>query len=41
MDDFLPSPPPIADSAPPAEHKLVPGEHTGQQAMLEFENGQV
>jgi energy-coupling factor transporter ATP-binding protein EcfA2 len=41
MDDFLPSPPPVADSAPPAEHKLVPGEHTGQQAMLEFENGQV
>jgi type IV secretory pathway TraG/TraD family ATPase VirD4 len=41
MDDFLPSPPPAADSAPPAEHKLVPGEHTGQQAMLEFENGQI
>jgi type IV secretory pathway TraG/TraD family ATPase VirD4 len=41
MDDFLPSPPPAADSARPAEQKLVPGEHTGQQAMLEFENGQV
>jgi hypothetical protein len=40
MDDFLPSPPPAADSAPPAEHKLVPGEHTGQQALLEFD-GQV
>jgi hypothetical protein len=40
MDDFLPSPPPVADSAPPAEHKLVPGEHTGQQALLEFD-GQV
>jgi type IV secretory pathway TraG/TraD family ATPase VirD4 len=40
MDDFLPSPPPVADSTPPAEHKLVPGEHTGQQALLEFD-GQV
>jgi hypothetical protein len=41
MDDFLPSPPHVSDSAPPAEHKLVPGEHTGQQALLEFGNGQV
>jgi energy-coupling factor transporter ATP-binding protein EcfA2 len=41
MDDFLPSPPPAANSAPPTENKLVPGEHSGQQASLEFENGQV
>ena len=41
MDDFLPSPPPVTDNEPPAEYKLVPGEHNEQQASLEFDNGQV
>jgi type IV secretory pathway TraG/TraD family ATPase VirD4 len=41
MDDFLPSRVPPGDSAPPKEHKLIPGETIEQQAMLEFGNGQV
>jgi hypothetical protein len=41
MDDFLPSRVPPGDSAPPEEHKLIPGESAEQQAMLEFGNGQV
>jgi hypothetical protein len=41
MDDFLPSHLPTGDSAPPGVHKLVPGENTEQQAVLEFGNGQV
>jgi hypothetical protein len=41
MDDFLPSPPPVADSEPLAEHKLVPEEYSERQTSLEFGNGQV
>jgi type IV secretory pathway TraG/TraD family ATPase VirD4 len=41
MDDFLPSRVPAGDTAPPGEHKLVPGENTEEQAALEFGNGQV
>ena len=41
MDDFLPSPPPVTESEPPAEFKLVPGEHNEQQASLEFGDSQV
>ena len=41
MDDFLPSPPPAADSEPLAEHKLVPEDFSERQVPLEFGNGQV
>ena len=41
MDDFLPAPLPMTDNGSTGEHKLVPGEHTEQQATLEFGNGQV
>lgn len=41
MDDFLPPPPPLVDTEPETEHKLVPGEITEKQAALEFGNGEV
>jgi hypothetical protein len=41
MDDFLPVPPPVTDGAATGEHKLVPGEHTAEQATLEFGHDEV
>lgn len=41
MDDFLPSPPPIASNESTGEQKLVPGEQIKAQASLEFGHGEV
>jgi hypothetical protein len=41
MDDFLPVPPPVADSTAAGAHKLVPSEHTEEQTTLEFGHGEV
>lgn len=41
MDDFLPSPPPVADAGSLAGHKLVPAESVEEQASLEFGNSEV
>jgi hypothetical protein len=41
MDDFLPSPLPVADSEPLAEHKLMPEVYGERQTALEFGDGQV
>ena len=41
MDDFLPSPPPVADEESSTEHKLVPDDLGERQKTLEFGNGQL
>jgi hypothetical protein len=41
MDDFLPSPQPVADSAPAPEYKLTPDMHIEEQLSLEYGNTEV